>query len=363
MLLDEVRNSAYARAIKGLVGPETTVLDLGAGLGLLGLMAAKAGARQVYLVDPSPVLLDVESVIEANGLGDRVSIILQPIEAASLPEKVDVLVSVMTGNFLLQEDLLPTLFFARDRFLKSTGTLVPAKGTMVAVPVTLARPERHPAFRLMRAIQGLDYDSVRRRFVNRVQFERFFESDALYLAAPEPLATLDFSIADKAAVDTTTTFRATANGRLDGLLGWFDMDLGDHALSTGPQAESVHWKQAFMPLETPVSIRQGEEVQFSLNRPERGEWTWSVSVGGSVQRMSTFFGYRPDIEAFERQAPGHVLEDTPESVSARFVLERIARGVTRKEMERDFLQWNERHLVDHPSARTWLHQFLDRFSC
>ena len=41
---DKVRNEAYARALGKVVGPQTTVIDLGAGLGVHGLNAACLGA-------------------------------------------------------------------------------------------------------------------------------------------------------------------------------------------------------------------------------------------------------------------------------------------------------------------------------
>ncbi len=47
MALDTVRNDAYAAALRQVVGPETVVLDLGAGTGVHGLMAARMGARRV----------------------------------------------------------------------------------------------------------------------------------------------------------------------------------------------------------------------------------------------------------------------------------------------------------------------------
>ena len=71
MVFDGLRNRAYARALAKIVGPDTTVMDLGAGLGMHGLIAARQGARSVHLVEPAPVL-DVTRKIAANNDLDNV---------------------------------------------------------------------------------------------------------------------------------------------------------------------------------------------------------------------------------------------------------------------------------------------------
>ena len=104
MVFDEVRNEAYAKAIRNAVEPGCTVLDLGAGLGIHGLMAAVAGAGKVILLDPSPVVSLGAELARFNGVADRVEVIRKRIEEVDLAEPVDVIVSVFTGNFLLSED-------------------------------------------------------------------------------------------------------------------------------------------------------------------------------------------------------------------------------------------------------------------
>src|SRR3990167_6681712 len=56
MVFDEVRNRAYLEAMRRVITPASIVLDVGAGVGVLGLLAAKLGARKVYCVEPSPVV-------------------------------------------------------------------------------------------------------------------------------------------------------------------------------------------------------------------------------------------------------------------------------------------------------------------
>src|SRR4029079_14501434 len=105
MALDAGRNEAYARALAAAITPDSVVLDLGAGTGVHGLMAARLGARRVYLVEPEDIIALAEENVRANGLQDVVRCIQGRIEDVTLPEPVDVIVSVLTGNFLIPEPL------------------------------------------------------------------------------------------------------------------------------------------------------------------------------------------------------------------------------------------------------------------
>lgn len=55
MLLDSRRNAAYREAIEQTVAGRR-VLDVGTGSGLLAMMAARAGATQVYACEANPML-------------------------------------------------------------------------------------------------------------------------------------------------------------------------------------------------------------------------------------------------------------------------------------------------------------------
>jgi predicted RNA methylase len=125
MTLDARRNQAYFEALKQVITPDSIVLDLGAGLGIHGLLSARLGAKRVYLVEPEDIITVAKDIAKANGYHDRVVCLQGKIEEVDIPELVDAIVSVFTGNFLLQEDLLPSLFYARDRYLKPDGTLIP----------------------------------------------------------------------------------------------------------------------------------------------------------------------------------------------------------------------------------------------
>lgn len=141
MVFDTRRNQAYLQALEKVITPDSVVLDLGAGLGILGFLAAQLGAKRVYLVEPAEVITIAADIAKANGFSDRVKCLPGKIEEVDIPELVDVIISVFTGNFLLQEDLLPSLFYARDKYLKPDGVMIPNAAIMESVPVFA--PEIH----------------------------------------------------------------------------------------------------------------------------------------------------------------------------------------------------------------------------
>jgi len=69
---DAVKLKAYRAALAELVEPGMSVLDLGSGTGILGILAAEAGARVVYAVDNGGILGPAGDIARSNGYGDRI---------------------------------------------------------------------------------------------------------------------------------------------------------------------------------------------------------------------------------------------------------------------------------------------------
>ena len=63
-------------------------------------------------------------------LGQRVEVVKGKLEEISLDVRVDVLVSEPMGTLLVNERMLETYLFARDKFLRPGGRMFPV-GTLV----------------------------------------------------------------------------------------------------------------------------------------------------------------------------------------------------------------------------------------
>lgn len=336
MVFDEVRNKAYGNVISKVVRPDSLVLDLGAGLGVLGLMAAAAGAQKVFLVDPAPVVSLGADLANQNGVGERIEVLRHRIEDLSLEGEVDVIVSVFTGNFLLSEDLLPSLFLARDLYLKPDGALIPSGARMNVALVTAENYFDEHVAKWSEPTLGIDFSPVRRLAGNDVFYNSAKKIGATMLSAPVCLQEYDFATATTAECQSSVEIHVKTPGTCHGILGWFDMLLGDEWLSTGPEAEPTHWSLAFLPLDPPMRFTGGERVKFELNRPEFGEWTWTVSCGDQQQRHSTFQSKKVDIEQFRKLTDDFTPELSSQGSLALYVLEQIKAHKSLKEIREGF---------------------------
>jgi hypothetical protein len=323
MVYDDVRNDAYSKAIKKLVGPQSVVLDLGAGLGLHGLMAARCGAKKIYMVDSSPILNAAKKVVEQNGYSSQFVWLEDRIENIELPEKVDLIISVFTGNFLLEEDLLPSLIHARNRFLSPTGNMLPDHGVMVAAPVSAPGFYDGMITAWDAASSGFSFRGARSFASNRPHFARATDIEPSFLAKPEDLSTLDFTSAIKAECHCKVEFEIDQAGLCHGVLGWFELGLADTVLSTSPSAPEVHWSQAFLPLDPPLDVERGDRMSFLLDRPEFGDWTWEVSHNDSRQRKSSFLAGGLSLKQLKTQADDHFSELSDRGRAAQFVLSQL----------------------------------------
>lgn len=353
MLLDARRNGFYRNAIRQAIDANSVVMDLGAGLGVLGFIALDEGAAHVVMVEPTPVLEAARLLARDLGVEDRVTFVQKQIErvpAGRFEQEIDVIVSVFTGNFLLGEDLLPSLFDARDRFLKPSGVMLPDRAIMEVAPVDAPTLYAETVESWTGETAGFDVSRFREYAANSVAPADPARHDLTMLAEPAPLKELDFATTATADCDATATVDATRDGTCHGLLGWFQIRLGDAWLSTAPDAPRTHWVPLFLPFSAPVAVKAGDRLDLAVTRPQHGEWTWRFSRGPDHRRQSTFLsrpmsqaglrlrspGYRPLVnqdgralgEALTLFDGGHTAEEIAQRLRAtypgQFSSERIA---------------------------------------
>ena len=296
-LSDDIRIAAFRRAIDEVVRPGDVVLDLGAGTGILGLMACRAGARRVYAIDEGAIIGLAREIARANGFHDRIRHVKDLSTRVSLPERVDVIVADQIGRFGFEAGLLDYFADARDRLLGPDGTMIPRAITLLVAPVE--SPELFANVEFWdSAPAGYEFGPARAIAQNTGYPARLRASQLLGPATAAIL--LQMASASPVGLDATVVLVAARRGILHGLGGWFEARLSDSAIVTNsPIADRpIHRMQVFLPIARPTEVVAGDEIHVSLRiLPTEVVVGWTVDVrrtnggGEASSRTSARFAH------------------------------------------------------------------------
>jgi protein arginine N-methyltransferase 1 len=253
MLQDRVRCLAYQKALAA-VAQDKVVLDVGCGSGILSLFAARAGAKLVLAVDMD-VPPGAEETAQANGLADRIKFISGNIRDITLPiDSVDIIVSEWMGGLLLMEDMLPAVLYARDRWLKPGGLLLPDRARLFLVPLSNVAGIDSKSFPTLREIISSQM------WVSHIDPSRF-------LSEPSSILNLDLKSTREPDVKSYRSdfhFALNEPGVLNGFGLWFDVLFSEIQppvlLSTAPWLPPTHWGNGLWILPIDIEVSPGDNV-------------------------------------------------------------------------------------------------------
>ncbi|MFE0699542.1 50S ribosomal protein L11 methyltransferase [Streptomyces sp. NPDC058872] len=268
MLNDVERNEALATAVERQVKPGDHVLDIGAGTGLLAMLAAKAGAAKVTSCEANPMMAEIATqVVAAHGLSDVITVIPRRSDELTigreLERPVDVIVSEIVDCGLIGEGILPTMLHARTHLLAPGGRLMPPSARI------------HGALLQSSVIAGLNRVDHALGFdiglINSLSTAGHFPVRLhtwphTMLSDPTELVSFDFVDGPLADGSRKVSFSATADGTAHGIVAWFEMDLGAGVtLRNSPNNVSSHWMQALISFDEPLEVAAGDSVTVEVH--------------------------------------------------------------------------------------------------
>ncbi|KAL6986025.1 Protein arginine N-methyltransferase 7 [Sarracenia purpurea var. burkii] len=281
MLNDSRRNRAFRDAIDKTITKPCHVLDIGAGTGLLSMMAARAmdsgmsgecssskgtvTACESYL----PMVKLMRKVLRLNGMERKVRVINMRSDevevGVDITSRADVLVSEILDSELLGEGLIPTLQHAHDKLLVENPQTVPYRATTYGQLV-----ESKYLWKLHDLFNNEAKASDGIRLVPRKKEANLFvkshfsmHCDAIkeeiqLLSEPFKIFEFDFWKRPESQGETSLHIKATNDGTVHAIVSWWILQLdceGTIFYSTGPR-----W----------ISFPFNMELQSSF--PNSGDW-------------------------------------------------------------------------------------------
>ncbi|KAL0410531.1 UNVERIFIED_CONTAM: putative protein arginine N-methyltransferase 1 [Sesamum latifolium] len=229
-----------------------------------------------------------QEIVKLNGYSNVITVLKGKIEEIELPvAQVDVIISEWMGYFLVYENMLNTVLYARDKWLVQDGLVLPDKASLY-----------------LTAIEDADYKEDKIEFWNNVY--GFDMSCIRKQSIMEPLVDTTMDISKMTAGDASFTapFKLVAerDDYIHALVAYFDVSFTKcHKLmgfSTGPKSRATHWKQTVLYLEDVLSICQGEAVIGTLTvapnkkNPRDVDITLKYSLNGRHCQASRTQYYR-----------------------------------------------------------------------
>lgn len=268
MVGDRVRTLSFERSIRSTVQKGDVVLDVGAGSGILSLIAAQAGAARVYAVERAPEAARLaRRLIAENGFGDVIQVLPMDMENVRIPEQVDVLISEWLGVYGVDENMLAPVLLARDRCLKPGGAMIPAVVTAFLAPVQ--HPAAEQALEFRQRPYGLDLSAL----------APYSPHEAVWLKEPVPVDALRAEpaplwVSDCASMPAEEahspyaaelSFRLTGAG-VNGFAAWFEARMpGIDPLSNAPGTPAMHWGQFLFPVSNARDFAEGEVLEVGFH--------------------------------------------------------------------------------------------------
>jgi type I protein arginine methyltransferase len=264
MTSDSVRCARYVEAIHRSVRGRV-VVDIGTGQDAnWAIESARAGAAKVYAMEEIPAAARKASArIAKLGLRDKIEIVEGNSSAVDLPERADVCVSQVIGMIGSSEGACAVLRDAKARLVKPDGLMIPGRCvTRIAAASLPDRLHGTPEFGAI-AVEYVErlFEHAGRPFDFRLCV-RNVDREAL-LSDACVFEDLDFTKDVAAEWETRVAMTIVKEGRLDGLLLWIELWIGDEHPITSLDQQTT-WLPVFLPAFYPgVPVRPGDTLEAS----------------------------------------------------------------------------------------------------
>ena len=287
MLNDHVRNRAYAAAIERAVKPGMTVLEIGAGSGLLAMIAARAGARVVTCEAMPIVAAAAREIVARNGYADRVRVVAKrstELEiGVDLDAPADLLIHEIFGHMLVNEGVTAAIADARARLLKPGAPSVPPRAEIRIALAEFVGPRRVP----IGQVEGFDLSPFNVLLRPRQASILTAAGKVVARSAPQSLLRMDYDSPAPFGPERETVRLASTGGRVDLIAQWMHIEFEDGASGDGQvlgsdpfgDGQASSWGAPLFPLSAALDTRAGDAVEVTARHSGTALTIDAVALG------------------------------------------------------------------------------------
>ncbi|XP_066242258.1 protein arginine N-methyltransferase 9 isoform X1 [Saccopteryx leptura] len=331
MLNDTKRNTIYHAAIQKAVSlGSKSVLDIGAGTGILSMFAKRAGAHAVYACELSKTMYELGcDVVAANGMEAGIKLLhMKSLDVEipkHIPERVSLVVTETVDAGLFGEGIVESLIHAWEHLLlqpktkgengscEKYGKVIPASAVIFGMAVECAEIRRHHRVGTKDIagiclptnvkFQGPACSVESEDAVEPYTTEKMGRVPGGYLALTEcfEMMTVDFNnLQELKSLATRKPDKIEVpvikEGVLDAVVAWFVLQLdNEHCLCTSPSEESC-WEQAVYPVQdlTDYWVQPGDHVMMEVSCQDYYLRIQGISVFSSEHEMDVGKSFTKD---------------------------------------------------------------------
>ncbi|MGB7815063.1 MAG: tetratricopeptide repeat protein [Methylotenera sp.] len=283
MMNEQHRNQAYFDALKSAITPDSTVFEIGTGSGLLAMMAAKLGAKQVTTCEAVPLIAETaQQIVKDNQFEKIVKVIAKKsigVEVGSekdMPQQADILVSEIFSSELLGEHVLPSLEDAKRRLLKPQGQVIPAAGSIMIAPFTGDNIRRNLMVDNSFGFNLQHFNTIvsKKRMIARNDLNIELLSDGIEAFSFDFEGESYFPAQSK-----TLHIPVKSAGPCYGLVQWMRLDMTSDkkvVFENHPSQTSKvsNWQQCAYLFDAPIDVKAGQVVVVNAAHNRAAPWFW-----------------------------------------------------------------------------------------
>ncbi|KAF7061453.1 hypothetical protein CFC21_068147, partial [Triticum aestivum] len=277
-----------------------------------------------------------KEIVKTNGFSEVITVIKGKVEEIELPvPKVDVIISEWMGYFLLFENMLDTVLFARDKWLADDGVVLPDKASLHLTAIEDAE-YKEDKIEFWNNVYGFDMSCIKKQAMMEPLVDTVDQNQIVTNC--QLLKTMDISKMSSGDASFTVPFKLVAerNDFIHALVAYFNVsftkchklmgfstglsvvtfyhpkyaclapffkqsgsnECTHNLLFAGPRSKSTHWKQTVLYLEDVVTICEGETLSGSMTvannkkNPRDIDITLKYAINGNRCKVSRTQHYK-----------------------------------------------------------------------